>query len=196
MIIVQIGCHDGNDHVLDFCLKNRRDIKEIHLVEPNPEALKDCRQSYSNFQEARFYNLAIVGNHLKSIDLHIPKIKSFNSHASTIPSHLAAHKHQSFKTIKVKASTLANFFDANKLITCDRLYMDTEGLDSDIVLSLDFMKYKIKRIEFEVIHADGPFRKSLKYFSCIKKLMDLGYRPTNASVCTETGAQYNKAFRI
>lgn len=189
MIIVQIGCNDGKDHVLDICLKNKGGIEEINLVEPNPEALEDCKQTYSDFQQAKFHNLAIVPNDVESINLHIPQAKSLNGHASTITNHLAAHGHTGFKTINVSALTLAHLFDLNKITKCDRLYIDTEGLDCDIILGLDFQKYKIGRIEFEILHTDGVFTKGQKHSSCVEKLTALGYRPTNAG-------QYNEAYKL
>jgi len=189
MTIVQIGCNNGSDHVLDFCLKNKESIKEIHLIEANLEALDDCKKTYSDFHQAKFHNLAIVQNDIQSINLHIPKSKLFNEHASSFASHLIAHGHSDFNTVTVLALSLADFFDLNKIMGCDRLYIDAEGLDCDILLGLDIKKYKIQRIEFEVLHADGVFTKAQKYFSCIEKFKNLGYRSTDA-------AQYNEAYQL
>jgi len=189
MIIVQIGCNDGKDHVLDFCLKNRESIEEIHLIEPNPEALEDCKQTYSDFKQAKFHNLAIVTNNLDSISLYVPQGKSCNGHASTLANHLTAHGHTDFKTINVLATSLDRFFDSNKITKCDRLYIDAEGLDCDILLGLDVQKYRIARIEFEVLHADGVNKKAQKYSSCIDKLTALGFQPTDAS-------EYNEAYQL
>jgi FkbM family methyltransferase len=189
MTIVQIGCNDGKDHVLDFCLKNKQSIEEIYLIEPNPEALEDCKQTYSDFKQAKFYNLAIVPNDVESINLHIPQAKSLNGHASTITNHLTAHGHADFKTINVSARSLDRFFDSNEITKCDRLYIDAEGLDSDILLGLDTPKYKIARIEFEVIHTDGVNTKAEKYSSCIEKLIALGYQQTDAG-------EHNEAYQL
>jgi len=189
MTIVQIGCNNGSDHVLDFCLKNKESIKEIHLIEPNLEALEDCKKTYSDFHQAKFHNLAIVQNDIQSINLHIPKSKSFNEHASTFTNHLIDHGHSDFNTVSVLASSLADFFDSNKITKCDRLYIDAEGLDCDIILGLDTKKYKIQRIEFETLHSDGVFTKAQKYSSCVEKFNNLGYRSTDA-------AQYNEAYQL
>jgi FkbM family methyltransferase len=189
MIIVQIGCNDGKDHVLDFCLKNRQGIKEIHLIEPNPESLEDCKKTYSGFQQAKFHNLAIVSNDLESISLYVPQEKSRNGHASTFANHLTAHGHADFKTINVSATSLSGFFDSNKITKCDRLYIDAEGLDCDILLGLDVQKYRIARIEFEVIHADGVNTKAEKYSSCVDKLTALGFQPTDAS-------EHNESYQL
>jgi FkbM family methyltransferase len=189
MIIVQIGCNDGKDHVLDFCINNKESICEIHLVEPNPEALEDCKQTYLDFNQAKFYNLAIVPNDVESINLYIPQVKYYNGHASTITNHLVTHGHTSFNTINVLASTIAGFFDSNKITKCDRLYIDTEGLDCEIILNFDIEKYRIGRIEFETLHTDGVFTKGQNYNSCVEKLKALGYGQTEA-------AQYNEAYQL
>jgi hypothetical protein len=189
MTIVQIGCNDGKDHVLDFCQKNKEGIEAIHLIEPNPEALEDCKQTYSDFKQAKFHNLAIVPNNVESINLHIPQAKSLNGHASTITNHLFAHGHTGFNTINVSATSIAGFLDSNKITKCDRLYIDTEGLDCDIILGLDIWKYRIERIEFEVLHTDGVFAGGQKYSSCVERLTALGYRPNDAG-------QYNEAYQL
>ena len=189
MTIVQIGCNDGKDHILDFCQKNKEGIEAIHLVEPNPEALEDCKQIYSDFKQARFYNLAIVPNDAGSVDLHIPRTRSLNAHASTLTNHLTSHGHIDFHTINVSAISLAGFFDANKIEKCDRLYMDAEGLDSYIILGFDIQKYRIARIEFETLHSDGFLAKGQNYNSCIEKLKALGYKATEAG-------EYNEAYEL
>lgn len=188
MTIVQIGCNDGKDHVLDFCLKNRESIEEIHLIEPNPEALEDCKQTYSDFKQAKFHNLAIATNNLESISLYVPQGKSSNGHASTLVNHLTAHGHQDFNTINVPATSLAGFFDINKITKCDRLYIDAEGLDCEIILDFDIEAHGVERIEFEILHTDGVFTRGQNYNSCIEKLKSLGYKQTEAG-------QYNEAYQ-
>jgi FkbM family methyltransferase len=188
MNIVQIGCNDGKDHILDFCLKNREGIEEIHLIEPNPEALEDCKQTYSDFKQAKFYNLAIVPNDIESVNLYIPQVKSLNGHASTSTNHLITHGHNHFNSINVTATNLNKFFDVNKITKCDRLYIDTEGLDCEIILNFDIEKYGIGRIEFEILHTDGVFAKGKNYTSCVEKLKAFGYKQTEAG-------QYNEAYQ-
>jgi FkbM family methyltransferase len=189
MTIVQIGCNNGKDHILDFCQKNKEGIEQIHLIEPNPEALEDCKQTYSDFKQAKFYNLAIVPNNVESINLYIPQGKSNNVHASTIENHLKVHEHSHFDTINVLSSNLNAFFDSNNIAKCDRLYMDTEGLDCEIVLNFDVVKYSVGRIEFETLHSDGFFTKGKNYNSCIEKLKTLGYKQTEAD-------EYNEAYEL
>ena len=112
MTIVQIGCNDGKDHILDFCLKNKESIDEIHLVEPNPEALEDCKQTYSDFKQAKFYNLAIVPNDIESVNLYIPQVKSLNGHASTSTNH--SNSNNKKRTTTTTTTTRNNKTNNNK----------------------------------------------------------------------------------
>jgi FkbM family methyltransferase len=189
MTIVQIGCNDGKDHVLDFCQKNKESIEAIHLVEPNPEALEDCKRTYSDLRQAKFHNLAIVANNLESISLYVPQGKSCNGHASIFANHLIAHGHQDFNTINVPATSLAGFFDSNKITKCGRLYIDAEGLDCAIILNSTIEKHNIRRIEFEILHTDGVFAKGQNYNSCIEKLKALGYKQVEAG-------EHNEAYEL
>jgi FkbM family methyltransferase len=189
MTIVQIGCNDGKDHILDFCQKNKESIEAIHLVEPNPEALEDCKETYLDFKQARFHNLAIVPNDADSVDLYIPRSRALNAHASTLKNHLTGHGHTSFDTINAPATSLGSFLHSNKIEKCDRLYIDAEGLDCEIILNLDIEKHNIARIEFETLHSDGFLAKGKNHNSCIEKLKALGYKATEAG-------EYNEAYEL
>ena len=189
MTIVQIGCNDGKDHILDFCQKNKESIEAIHLVEPNPEALEDCKETYSDFKQARFYSLAIVTNDADSVDLHIPRSRALNAHSSTLKNHLIDHGHTDFDTISAPATSLASFLYSNKIEKCDRLYIDAEGLDCEIILNFNIEKHNIRRIEFETLHSDGFLTKGENYNSCIEKLKALGYKATEAG-------EYNEAYEL
>jgi FkbM family methyltransferase len=189
MTIVQIGCNNGKDHILDFCQKNKESIEAIHLVEPNPEALEDCKQTYSDFKQAKFYNLAIVPNDIESVNLYIPQVKSLNGHASTSTNHLITHGHNHFNSLNVIATNLNKVFDVNKITKCERLYIDTEGLDCEIILNFDIERHKIGRVEFEILHTDGVFTKGKNYNSCVEKLKALGYKATEAG-------EYNEAYEL
>jgi FkbM family methyltransferase len=74
------------------------------------------------------------------------------------------------KNIKVKTITFTDLLDQNnapKII--DYLSLDTEGSEYDILLSLDFNKYKFKLIDVEHNYLE-PARSNIK-----KLLLDNGY---------------------
>ena len=56
-----------------------------------------------------------------------------------------------------------------------RSFIDTEGLDVHIIASIDFTKYKIKNIIFEIVHADGAFNIGENSNKISQYLIQLGY---------------------
>jgi hypothetical protein len=57
----------------------------------------------------------------------------------------------------------------------DRLYIDIEGLDVEVLLSLDLFKYKPNYIEYEFTHADGAFRVGKMHETLVYRLVSFGY---------------------
>jgi FkbM family methyltransferase len=66
------------------------------------------------------------------------------------------------KTIKVQTITFTDLLDRNNAPNIiDYLSLDTEGSEYDILLSLDFNKYKIKLIDVEHNYIE-PTRSNIK----------------------------------
>lgn len=90
------------------------------------------------------------------------------------PDHIKQHGHTqqhfiSVPTISIN-SLLKNYTDI------DRLYVDAEGSDIDIINSIDLEKFDIPYIMFEYIHSDGPLSwGGQKYDLCVKRLEINGY---------------------
>lgn len=177
MIIVQIGANKGDDSCSDFVIKNKGLIEEVHLVEPLATCNTHINNVYKDIANVKIYNLAITDNPiLKEMTIYYPKQDNMSGHSSSIYSHLTAHSHAEIEFVTVSCFTLEDFFLNNGINKCDRLYIDTEGLDCKILLGFDFNKYNIRYIEFEIIHADGTFNKGESYNKCIAKFIENGYR--------------------
>jgi hypothetical protein len=71
--------------------------------------------------------------------------------------------------------TFNNIMEKYSLINLDYLFIDTEGLDTYIINSIDFKKYNIKNISFESKHTDGPFITGENANQIINYLTQLGY---------------------
>lgn len=175
MIVVNVGANDGMDDCREFVFQNLDDISEVHLVEPSHEALEDCRANYSGIEKARFHELAIVTDDSQAAILYSPKNQPDSHHSSLIPNHTLYHGHKIIEGIAVKATNLQAFFNQNKIQKCDRLYLDAEGMDSHILLGLDFAKYQIEFVQFETLHSDGLATRGQNHALLTKKLLGLGY---------------------
>ena len=130
---------------------------------------------YKDIPQARFHEVAIVPDDSQAAILYSPKNQPDSHHSSLIPNHTLYHGHEIIEGVAVRATSLPRFFEQNKILKCDRIYMDTEGMDSHILLALDFQKHKIDFIQFESLHSDGLATKGQNYAALTKILLSLGY---------------------
>lgn len=180
MKIVQIGCNDGNDHCLAYVKNNLPQITEIHLVDPLPGCIEKAQKAYEGIKQAKFYQL-MIGETNGEGTIYYPTKDPTSGHSSSILTHMHAHAHTQLGTLKLKQVTLNTFMEENKINNCDRLYIDTEGLDCKILLGFDYMKYRVGYIEFEILHTDGPFYRGPIYEKCVTGFRKNGYEIRGAS---------------
>ena len=177
MTIVQVGTNNAVDPCSEYVLRNKELVTSLHLIEPLSACNTHINRVYSAVPNYKIYNIGITDNPAdKEITIYYPTSNSISGHSSSSKQHLRLHHHNDLSSVTVPAYTLEKFFELNSIKVCDRLYIDTEGLDCKILLDFDFTKYSINYIEFEIIHADGTFNKGENYNKCIQKFNSLGYR--------------------
>lgn len=183
MIIVQIGTNIGKDECSNFIFKNKDKITHLFLIEPQLNCIKHIKTLYKDFKNVNIFNIAITDNpEIDKITLYYPKNNKISGHTSSIEKHLYLHRHKEIEAITVPALTLDKFFTVNNINKCDRLYIDTEGLDCKILLGFDYSKYNIQYIEFEVIHSDAPLSKGEIYKNCVDKFIKNGYKVEKSNI--------------
>ena len=159
MNIIQIGVANADDHVRDFVYNNLESVN-LYLIEPNIYSNRLIELVYSNLKNKKIYNIAIT-TFDGEIDMHFFDYESGNTQAASInKNHVERHNIYNLPIVthKVVCHTRNTFLkDIAKLNEVEHLYVDTEGHDCDIVMSIDFTTCIIKRITFEYIHSDGPF---------------------------------------
>jgi hypothetical protein len=178
MIIVQIGTNDGNDDVKVFVKDNQLDIKLCILVEPLSELNAKILENYKGIDNVYVENVAIVSYDDTEEQDFFYEQDSDNYQVSSL---ISNHTNVSVKSVnpvvsrKIKVLSINNLFEKYDLHTIDCLYIDAEGLDVDIINSIDFTKFIIKKIVFESAHSDGNWTKADKYIKLIEKLKLLNY---------------------
>lgn len=192
MKIVQIGSNCGHDELSHYVHSkfdyNPQDV-ELHLIEPNPMVLNSLEKSYMAFPNAFIYNLAIKSPFQKESEIEIFYYED-NPHqevASIKMSHLEKHRgmegcRAGIKSFVSECWSLDTFLTWKKLFNIDWLYIDAEGMDAEILLTFDWKKYSIKKVEFEHLHLEH-YADPIKYM-----LRGLGYVPV------ESTHHYNWAF--
>ena len=158
-VYFQIGTNNGNDLFRKLVIKNKPDC--IILVEPNINLINDIKRNYKGIENVYIYNNAIYYNNDETVELFIPaKNKIMGSkanngiiykdcHFSLIPMNDWGDKNDMVK-ITTKSITFDTICTIHGIKTIDYLQIDTEGFDSEIIKMLDFTKFIIKQIRFEV----------------------------------------------
>jgi len=180
--LVVIGAHIGVHILADI-----EDYKNhnILLIEPVPHNFKILKKNTPNYESIKFEQLTI-GKDNKVRKFYFIKedsIHKLGKHwASGIGSfdkqHIINHKTKRFnvsdndiETIDIQSSTFNDLMDKYSVSTIDKLQIDVEGAEYEILDSIDYKKIQINKIMFESKHFDGTFNEGLKLELIKKKLI-------------------------
>lgn len=181
MIVVQIGTNNGNDHVRDFCLKHKP--SNIILVEPFSIHHHDIQMNYKDIENVHIELIAINPDENET---HTTLFYSIHDGPSRGPgcsyqvtsmdaNHLLKHDYRldDLRPITVESMTINNLFKKYNLKTIDYLFLDVEGIDFEVLQSIDFLKFDIRHIQVEHVHLD---KVKLDLF-----MSEKGYASTNTT---------------
>lgn len=169
-IFIQIGAGAGDldsrannrDGFAEFIKKIPKSrIKQIILVEPNMFNIKLLEESYKNYLDVvTIIEKLIVPTYYenKRMDLYYCEDDAPHYQTASIDKeHILKHyPNHTLKNIEVECTTLENIYDTyikNKEI--ELLSLDIEGVDSKIILDLNFEKINIEYLSFEYIHLNN-----------------------------------------
>jgi len=177
-----LGAHIGVHILADIeDYKNQN----ILLIEPVPHNFKILKKNIPNYESIKFEQLTI-GKDNKVRKFYFIKedsIHKLGKHwASGIGSfdkqHIINHKTKRFnvsdndiETIDIQSSTFNDLMDKYSVSTIDKLQIDVEGAEYEILDSIDYKKIQINKIMFESKHFDGTFNEGLKLELIKKKLI-------------------------
>ena len=185
--LVVIGAHFGV-WLKDEVSKHKTD--NILLVEPVPYNYEVLKEEYKNFDNIKICTDALMDiNEIK--DFYYVKANSIHKlgkhWASGIGSfdkqHILNHRSKRFKiedadieSIKVKFITFDSLVKKFSIKSINKLQIDVEGAEYEILKSIDLSKIAIKQILFESKHFDGTFQEGKKLGEIKQKLLSYGYK--------------------
>ena len=187
--LVVIGAHFGvwlEDEISKYNNHN------ILLVEPVPYNIKILEQKYSSNQNIHICKNAIYSKkELKKFyyvdEKSIPKLgKHWASGIGSFDkNHILNHKSKRFKIedndiiqIEINFITFKDMIKDYSIKSIEKLQIDVEGAEYEILKSINFEDIKIDSIHFESKHFDGTFKEGDKLEEIKKKLSDKGYHLT------------------
>ena len=179
MKVVQVGTNRANDDLSNYLLSNYEELEFCLLVEPFSLHIESIKECYSKFDNVIIENIAIRTPNQDQKDLTIyyhtnehPNYEIASCDLSHLEKHMAWCPHLQggeVKSFTVDCLTLEELFDKYGIYDLDLLCLDVEGIDAEILLTFDWKKYKIKKIEFEHLHL-GYYKDSIKHM-----MIGLGY---------------------
>jgi FkbM family methyltransferase len=190
--IVQIGSNKGNDELSQYIFDNFKKIEFGLFVEANSFHIEELKKCYENYENIIVENIAIKDpsysednitiyyhtNEYPHYGIASSNIKHLEKHMEWCP-HLQGGQIESFN---VSCITLDELFQKYSICDLDILFLDIEGIDAEVLLSFDWARYSIKRVEFEYIHLG-------EHETYIKKMFnDMGYSQVDSL------HEYNWAF--
>jgi FkbM family methyltransferase len=152
MKIVQIGACRGNDHVTKLIENQHVDF--LLLIEANPFNIDSLKQCYAN-------RTCIVENIVVTADLNADSIPFYYSTAdgpgyevsSIKKSHpMMYYREDEIEEIVLPAISLDSLLQKYNINYLDYLFLDIEGIDAEVSLSLNLEKYDIKHVQVEFLH--------------------------------------------
>ena len=184
--LVVIGAHFGvwlKDQI------NSIENEQILLVEPVPYNYNRLKEDFKNnknihictnavFSENKIRKFYYVNeNSITKLGKHWASgIGSFNKN------HILEHKTKRFKIedhdieeIEIEFITFDSLINKYSIKSIDKLQIDVEGAEYEILKSIDFKNIEIKSIQFESKHFDGTFKEGPKLDEIKKKLKSEGY---------------------
>ena len=156
MKVVQIGTNNGNDDVRTFCLSQKPDF--ILLVEPFKIHIDYIKKNYESLiDNVVIEDLAIFPDDSKeTVELYYTKEEeSCNFQVTSVDlTHVLKHfPHLRYlDRFEAQCMTLNKLFDKYNLKIIDYLFLDIEGIDFEVLTSIDFDKYDIKHLQIEHLH--------------------------------------------
>jgi FkbM family methyltransferase len=182
--IIQIGSHKGDDDLTKI-IKNIKseDISKIILVEPQQEFNTNLNDVYNGYN-ITIENIVITPNENETEITFYSCSEDLDKEISSIKKeHLFKHNKYNFNETKIKCLTLNSLLLKHNIFDLDLLFIDAEGIDGEIIKSIDFEKFNIKKIFYENLHINNmQIKKFLeeKNFSIKENVLTNGW--TNEAI--------------
>ena len=184
--LVVIGAHFGvwlKDQI------NSIENEQILLVEPVPYNYNRLKEDFKNNKNIHICTNAVFSENKKRKFYYVNQnsINKLGKHwASGIGSfnknHILEHKTKRFKIedhdiveIEIEFITFDSLINKYSIKSIDKLQIDVEGAEYEILKSIDFKNIEIKSIQFESKHFDGTFKEGPKLDEIKQKLKSEGY---------------------
>ena len=188
--LVVIGAHFGVwlENVL-----NEYKNQNIILVEPVPYNIKILEKNFSSKENIFICKNPIFSEnknekfyYVKESSIHKLKKHWASGIGSFNKQHILNHRSKRFKVqdndidfLDIDFITFEDLVNKYKIKSINKLQIDVEGAEFEILNTINFKNIEIKSIQFESKHFYGTFMEGSKLEIIKKKLTENGYKLTN-----------------
>ena len=161
----------------EFIKKNYSENSKVFVVEANPKNIEKLNKSYKNYNNVKILNLAISSNNDDELILYYaeedsPHYQVCSSNINHVKKHYPSSLIKKFYIESISINDLFKKYSINQI---DYLSIDIEGLDYDVLMSIDFTKFSIDNICIEFLHLTKFQKKNLINFLSKKGYSYYGY---------------------
>ena len=163
--------------------------KKVLLIEPVPHNVEAIKQNLSNFEGIIVEQIAISNKNevrnfyfVKNNSIHKLKKHWSSGIGSFNKQHLLDHKSKRFKIedediekISINTLRFKNLVDKYQIKQIEKLLIDVEGSEYEILSDIDFKSLKIDEVLFEYKHFDGYQKTGERLNEILDKLKKHGY---------------------
>ena len=163
--------------------------EKVLLVEPVPHNVVEIKKNLNNLEGITIEQVALSDKNetrnfyfVKNTSIHKLKKHWSSGIGSFNKQHLLDHKSKRFKIeeedidkISIEAIRFKDLVDKYNINQIDKLLVDVEGSEFEILKDIDFSSINIKKIIFEYKHFDGYQTTGKKLVEILKKLKVNGY---------------------
>ena len=176
MNLVQIGANRGNDHVTELIKANVKGFDKIVFVEPIVYVLERLSDCYKDVDNVYIENCIISNSSEKTKQIYFHH--GYDYETSTLnKKHLLDHGCPEDVIVfnEVPNMTLTELLSKHNIHYLNYLFIDAEGQDIDIFMSLNLTDLPVDHIHFEITHSDGAFKRGPKFEAVCEYLINRGY---------------------
>ena len=202
MIIVQIGTNRANDDVTEIVNSYKDSLTKFIAVEPLQIHHNAIRECYKHIPSFILEGVAITPTETdeRLVLYYHPADAPGYEITSTSKEHILKHNKPSNNHVFTKDDILELIVDCltiNKLLEkynideVDMLYIDVEGLDLELIKSIDFGVYIIHNIAYEHHHINK--KDSIKFLESKGYSVNTGYgKGKSQYIATKKGSRLIK----
>ncbi len=147
----------------EFIKQKYNESSKVFVVEANPKNINKLKTSYKNLKNINILNFAVSSNDNNELSLYYteddaPHYQVCSSNINHVKKY---YPNSVIKKFNIKSLSINNFFEKHSLNEIDYLSIDLEGLDYEVLISIDFTKFNIKNISIEYLHLTKFQKKNL-----------------------------------